>query len=115
MLNFCTLFNKHYLVRAFTMLESLKANQSKFHLYIFAFDGETYKILSRMRDENFTLISLDEFESDDLKNIKNSRTSQEYCWTCTPSVIFYAISHYNLDHCTYLDADLYFFKTRKLV
>ena len=110
MLNFCTLFNKHYLIRGITMFESLKTSQCNFHLYIFAFDTETYEILSKINDKYFTVISLAEFESDKLKKIKNSRTSQEYCWTCTPSIIYYVLSHFDLEHCIYLDADLYFFK-----
>ena len=113
MLNFCTLFNKHYLIRGITMFESLKTSQCIFHLYIFAFDLETYEILSKINDKYFTVISLAEFESDKLKNIKSSRTSQEYCWTCTPSVIYYVLSHFDLDHCIYLDADLYFFNSPK--
>ena len=95
------------------MFESLKTSRCNFHLYIFAFDLETYEILSKINDKYFTVISLAEFESDDLKKIKSSRTDQEYCWTCTPSVISYSLLHFDLDHCIYLDADLYFFNSPK--
>lgn len=91
------------------MYESLKFHSSDFHLYIFTFDDICNKLL-KMLDLNFvTLISLEEFEDNELLTIKNSRTNQEYCWTCTPSIIKYSIEKYKLKNCTYLDADLYFF------
>jgi hypothetical protein len=58
-----------------------------------------------------TVISLDEFEDEELLLVKKTRTLNEYFWTCTPSIILYAFEKYNLDICTYLDADLYFFSS----
>jgi hypothetical protein len=52
---------------------------------------------------------LNEFEDLDLLSIKNSRSKGEYCWTSTPSIILYSIKRFNLTHCTYLDADLFFY------
>jgi hypothetical protein len=60
---------------------------------------------------NVTVIKLDEFEDYDLLNVKPSRSNVEYCWTCTPSIILYSIKKFNLSHCTYLDADLYFYSS----
>ena len=39
----------------------------------------------------------------------------EYCWTCTPTIILYALDKHNLESCTYLDADLYFFNSPELL
>ena len=109
MFNFCTLFDINYLTRGLVMYESLKMNSVEFHLYIFPFDDEAYNILTRMDLEFTTIISLKEFEDEELLRIKAGRTVGEYCWTCTPSIIKYCIENYNLDSCTYIDADLYFF------
>jgi hypothetical protein len=109
MTNFCTLFDSNYLSRGLIMYESLKETSILFHLYIFAFDDLTYKILKKLELENTTVISLYEFESQELLNIKDSRTRTEYCWTCTSSVIRYVLENYKVPSCTYIDADLYFY------
>ncbi len=91
------------------MYESLKKHSDDFHLYIFAFDERCYTLLRKLNLENVTVIALQEFEDEALLSIKETRSAGEYCWTCTPSTIKYAIETYHLESCTYLDADLYFF------
>ncbi len=107
--NYCTLFNSNYLTRGLAMYESLKKHSDQFHLFIFAFDDRSCKLLKKLDLESVTVVSLLEFEDDTLLKIKQERSVGEYCWTCTPSVIKFSIDKFNLDHCTYLDADLYFF------
>ncbi|MGE3613868.1 MAG: hypothetical protein AB7G20_10385 [Sulfurimonas sp.] len=107
--NYCTLFDSFYLTRGLAMYESLIKQSDSFNLYIFAFDDKSYNYLSSLKLANITVISLTEFEDNELLSIKDSRTKGEYCWTCTPSIIKYSIENFKLDHCTYLDADLYFF------
>ena len=109
MYNFCTLFDSNYLTRGLAMYESLTEHIEVFHLYIFAFDAKSYSILQKLNLLNVTIVAQKEFEDEELLKIKGIRTPAEYCWTCTPSVIKYAIKKYALDSCTYLDADLYFF------
>ena len=107
--NYCTLFDSNYLTRGLAMYESLKKYSDIFHLYMFAFDDKSYNLLKKLNLEFATIISLKELEDKELLKIKDSRSAGEYCWTCTPSTIKYCIENYNLDACTYLDADLYFF------
>jgi len=109
MYNYCTLFDSNYLTRGVAMYESLYKHSSDFHLYIFAFDDRAYDMLNKLELSNATIISLQEFEDDELLALKDSRSAGEYCWTCTPSIIKYSIDRYGLDSATYLDADLYFF------
>ncbi len=91
------------------MHASMVKSCPRFHLYIFAFDDLSYEILKKLRLESVTVISLEEFENAELLNIKPTRSAGEYCWTCTPSTISYCIETYNLESCTYIDADLLFF------
>jgi hypothetical protein len=93
------------------MYESLQRNCKDFHLYIFAFDDKCSSILTTMSLNNVSIIKLNEFEDQELLNVKPSRSSVEYCWTCTPSIILYSIEKFNLPNCTYLDADLYFYSS----
>lgn len=111
MYNFCTLFDTYYLTRGLAMYESLKRHCGNFHLYIFPFNAECYKILDTLCLENVTLISLEEFEDKELLQVKPDRSKGEYCWTSTSSTILYCLEKFNLDSCTYLDADIYFFNS----
>lgn len=111
MLNFCTLFNSTYLIYGLSLYESLTKHSPSFHLYIYAFDDECYDYFSEKNLANITIIKLDDFEDEELLNIKETRSFGEYCWTCTPSIIKHSIRTFNLDVCTYVDADLYFFSS----
>lgn len=113
MLNFCTLFDINFLTQGLVMYESLRETYEDFHLYIFAFCDESYKILTQLRLENSTIISLNEFEDEELLKVKPTRTAGEYCWTCSSSTILYCLQKYKLDYCTYIDADLYFYSNPK--
>jgi hypothetical protein len=91
------------------MYDSLKKHCRDFHLFIFAFDDKAYNILKELNLENATVISLAEFENEDLLLIKPSRSKGEYCWTSTPYILQYSIEKFNLPQCTYIDADLCFY------
>lgn len=114
-LYFCTLFDSAYLLKGLTMYESLKKHCDDFHLYIFAFDDKSYSILKKLNLSSVTVISLSEFEDTELLKVKTSRSWAEYCWTCTPSVILYTLKKFNLKQCTYLDADIFFFSSPKIL
>jgi hypothetical protein len=86
-----------------------------FHLYIFAFDESSLNVLRRLNLSSATVISLKEFEDEDLLRVKPSRTVAEYCWTATSSTILYVLQHYNVESCTYLDADMMFFDSPRLL
>lgn len=111
MLNFCTLFDSVYLSRGLAMYESLCCHCQEFHLYVFAFNDVCYTILKSLRLNKMTVISLSEFEDDELLRVKPVRTRGEYCWTCTSSTILYVLNRFNVESCTYLDSDLYFFSS----
>ncbi|WP_242691763.1 glycosyl transferase [Desertivirga arenae] len=112
---FCTLFNSAYLSRGLALYQSLIDHCPKVHLFIFAFDEECYLFLKALELKKATIISLGEFEDEQLLTVKSSRTAGEYCWTCTPTTILFCLQKYNLDHCTYLDADLLFFKDPRVL
>lgn len=111
MLNFCTLFDSIYLSRGLAMYNSLVEHCGDFHLYVFAFNDECYDILQSMPLKFVTVISLTDFEDEELLRVKPARTRGEYCWTCTSSTILYVLNHFDVSHCTYVDSDLYFFSS----
>ena len=113
MYNFCTLFDTHYFTRGLALYYSLEKYCPDFHIYIFAFDQKANDLLREMKLNKVTIISLEEFEDDGLLKIKPSRSIAEYCWTCTSSTILYVLKKYEVESCTYLDADLFFYSSPK--
>lgn len=115
MMNFCTLFDSGYLQRGLALYDSLCRSCDEFHLYIMAFDDKSYEILINLKLPSLTVVNLRDFEDERLLAVKPTRTRAEYCWTSGPSVIYYFITHYRLDACTYLDADLMFYRSPQIL
>jgi hypothetical protein len=84
-------------------------------LFVFAFDLACEHFLKELKLPHMTIISLNEFEDEELLRVKKERTAGEYCWTCTPSTIRYCLRCYGLSSCTYVDADLYFFSNPRVL
>lgn len=114
-LHFCTLFNKNYLLRGLTLISSLQKYEDDFHLYILAMDESSAHTLKELKLKNTTIIPLAEFESPALLAVKPQRSVGEYCWTCTPLLIKYCLERFQLTNCTYLDADIYFFASPRVL
>jgi hypothetical protein len=106
---YCTLFDTFYLSRGIAMYESLRSHTRDFHLFIFAFDSLSVELLHKENLKFATIITLEEFETDELKEVKKGRSIAEYCWTCTPSTISYVLNNYDVQQCTYIDSDLFFY------
>jgi len=109
MYNFCTLFDSFYLSRGLALYRSLERTGASFHLYIFAFDDRSLRVLRALELRSATVIPLAEFEDPELLSVKPTRTRAEYCWTSTSSTILYVLEKFGVSDCTYLDADMMFF------
>lgn len=107
-MNFCTLFDSYYLLKGLGLYLSLEKVTDDFHLYVMAFDKNTYEKLRSCGFKHMTVELLDDFETPELLEAKKDRTKAEYCWTCGPSVIYHFLTKYGLDEITYLDSDLFF-------
>lgn len=109
---YVTLFDSNYLTRGLVLYRSLVRLAQDFHLWIICFDDLAYEILNQLNLAYVTLVSSQEFEDPELLKIKSERTRQEYCWSCTPSTLYYVFNHApEVDQLTYLDADLMFFSS----
>jgi hypothetical protein len=117
MFYFITLFDKNYLSRGLALYQSLVEHCDNFLLYILAMDTETEEYFKQENADNRTIISLSQIEAfyTELVEIKKERSRAEYCWTLTSYSIQYAIKNYNLESCTYIDADMFFYSDPKVL
>lgn len=108
-MNFCTLFDSYYLDKGIALYQSLESVSDKFTLFIFCFDDESYQILKKLNFSHAIILRNSVFENEELLRLKLIRSKAEYCWTCTPVIIKYILDNYEVDGCTYIDADLFFY------
>lgn len=106
---YCTLFDSFFLSRGLSLYNSLKETTPDFKLYIFPFDETSDNVLRTLNLKDVVIVSQRQFETPELLKIKAERTRGEYCWTCTSVIIGYCLKTFDIPHCTYLDADLFFF------
>ena len=109
-MTFCTLFDSYYLDKGLALYRSLEQTTRDFRLYVFCFDDKSYSILTDLQLENAIPVHYSQIEDDILLGLKKERSKAEYCWTCTPVIIEYVLEHFKEENCTYIDADLYFFR-----
>lgn len=115
MMTFCTLFDSYYLDKGIALYRSLERQTKDFILFIFCFDDKAYCILQEMQLSNAIVLHHSLIENDMLLELKKERSKAEYNWTCTPVIIEYVLSNYDVENCTYIDADLYFFGNPKVL
>lgn len=114
-IHLCTMFDSNYLDKGLTLYQSLQNTCDHFVLYIFAFDGLTQTILGELGLAHAEVIGLEQYETQELLEVKGTRSRGEYCWTCTPVIIEYVLDHYRADCCTYIDADLFFYQSPQIL
>ena len=111
-LNFCTYFDRHYLDRGLLLYRSLRRHCPNARLYVLCLDSWCMEILSALACKRLYPIDLSELEGADpqLLQTKLIRTRIEYYFTLTPCLVRYLLTGpRDLNHVTYLDADLFFF------
>jgi len=104
---YCTIFNVLYLVRGLALFRSLARHEQDFVLHVFAMDEFTASILEDMKDRRLHVVRPGEFEDAALLAVRATRSTAEYFWTCTPSIIRYCLETLHEPECTYVDADVW--------
>ena len=111
-LNFCLMTTANYITKALVMYDSLmKECKNDFNFFYYAFDQLTYDYLKKLNYKNIIPIPLHDLENfyPELVKTKKTRSTAEYFFTCTPHIMDYALKNYDIDHITYVDADLFFY------
>lgn len=106
--NYVTLFDSKYLPQGIALHSSLMRFGGNFCLWIVCIDEKCYELLRSLGLVNVNLLKLRDCETDELRDIKNNRTLQEYCWTLTPFVYNFVFDRdEKIERLTYLDADVW--------
>ena len=74
------------------------------------------EILNNLSLPKVNLLRLSDIETEELKNLKKTRKTNEYCWTLTPFAPKFVFNNdSSIERVTYIDADLWLRKNPKLI
>lgn len=109
--HYVTLFDSLFLPQGIALHSSMERHIEDFVLWILCVDDESYGILDKLKLSNVRLLRLSGFETEELINLRQSRSKGEYCWTLTPFAPRFVFEEdKSVSRITYLDADLWFRK-----
>lgn len=114
-MNFCTLFDSNYISKGLALYHSLQTCCEDFTLYVMAMDTACAEMLAQLQFPHIVTDSLDDNMSEELLTARNNRSRAEFCWTCGSYSTDFFIEKYNLPEITYLDSDLMFFNSPKVL
>lgn len=114
--HFVTLFDNNFLSIGMCLHASLLEHGQPFHLWILCLDEIVERNLMQLSLPHVSLIPLREVEDERLLAVKPTRSKGEYCWTLTPFTPKFVLDRApQVQRITYVDADLFFFKSPKIL
>ena len=114
-MNFCTLFDSNYASKGIALYLSLEKHTEDFVLYVMGMDRECQQLLNANGFKHMIIECIDDVDTHELAEVKENRSRAEFCWTCGSFFTDYFLNKYNLQDITYLDSDLMFFNSPKIV
>ena len=107
--HFVTLFDSTFLPNGIALHKSLARHGGDFHLWVICMDKATERAITDLGLEHVSLLPLESVETRELREVKETRSIAEYCWTLTPfSIDFVFDQDPNIQRVTYLDSDIWF-------
>ncbi len=109
--NFVTIINYNFIPQVLALYNSMIEHIIDFNLWIICVDHDTKNFLVSKNYKNIQILSLDEFETEELKSVRKNRTLGEYIWTLTPFLPDWVFeTDKTISRLTFLDADTFFLK-----
>jgi hypothetical protein len=109
-LYFCNVVTKSRLYQFISLYNSMLRYIKHFEVFVLCMDEDVFRILTKANFKNVHPMPLCVVENEELKHLKQTRTTSEYCWTLKPVFMHHILRQYDyVPILTYLDADMMFF------
>ena len=110
---FVTFFDSLFLPQGLCLIDSLlEIKNYSFELWVICCDDKSFFYLKKLAFKQVKLLKLSDLEDDNLRSLKKERSLREYYWTITPYTFLWVYElNKSFKRITYIDADLYFFKS----
>ncbi|GAE33084.1 hypothetical protein [Halalkalibacter akibai] len=109
----CVTASNDYVLRVLTLYESLEENSNRFKLWVCCMDKQAFTFFKKLNKENMVLFFVEQLETPALREVRQQRKMNEYCWTIKAPLIHHLLTTYHLDSVLYCDGDLFFFSDPK--
>lgn len=107
---YCTIFDNNYLARAIALHSSLMKTNHTARFAFFCIDDRSADLLDMLRLERSIVVRHEQFATPELLLVRPHRSQGEYCWTCKPVAILYAMERLpDAEWVVYVDTDMMFF------
>ena len=114
--HFVTLFDHKFLPQGLALYDSLLEHLPEAKLWVLCMDDQLEEQLKQLNLPNLEIVRLEDVCSDEILQLKAERSQAEFCWTLTPYSFSYVFELDPSIQClTYLDADIFFFKSPKIL
>jgi glycosyltransferase involved in cell wall biosynthesis len=110
--NYCCYFDHRYLPRGVAMIRSLKRWDPSAVVWVLCLSDECFDALSELGERGVNLVRIEDLETayPALAEARKNRSTIEFYFTCTPSLVRFVLAHSEEDAVvTYVDGDLFFF------
>ena len=113
---YCTLFDKNYLIYGLALHASLlRRHVQPFRLYMLAMDKTCEAALRTLNLEHVVVVALEEVLTPELAWVHERMSFGQICWTSQPLLCKHVLDRCGADEVTYLEADSYFFADPQLL
>jgi hypothetical protein len=80
-------------------------------IWVLCLDDESQKLINKLGRKNAETISIANMNYPELEKLRESRTKQEFAWTCKPAIMNYLLTEKNVKEMIFVDADLLFYSS----
>lgn len=109
--DFCTLTDKNYLYKWLALCNSIEKYIPHYKIWVLCLDEESEILIKKLNKKNVKTIRLSHLHNKELEKVKESRTKQEFAWTCKPSIMSYLLEEKDVEMMIFVDADLLFYSS----
>lgn len=114
--HYVTLFDANFLPQGLCLYYSLVRHGGDFVLWVLCLDRQCLATLQLLNLPRLRLLDLADLETPELLAVKSTRSRAEYCWTLTPFTHRFVFeSDDTAKRVTYLDADMFFLKSPRII
>ena len=106
-----TIIDKNYILRAYTLYNSIKLFLKNSHFYIVCLDNESYNFSKLIKHGNLKFLFINEINKIVINRIRNNRPYNEFCWTMKAISFDYFKKNKNNKWIIYLDSDAMVFSS----
>jgi hypothetical protein len=114
--HFVTYFDKRYLLQGLSLYESINRWMPNGVLWVICLDLETADVIQKLSLPNLYSLLLEDVETSDMLSKKDTRSRVEYIYMLTPFTFYFVREKcQSAKRVTYVDADIYFFSSPKIL